>query len=180
MMRWAWLLSLVPFWALAPESVAASTAADEAQIVSEQVALDTAEAPDAVRADAIAKQFNVTPEQVAEMRARKQGWGTITIELSMAEQLMKRDPQTYPTMNDALTKIDALRAEDHGWGAIAKELGFKLGPVVSAARHARNELRRQERIEASPEGRERPAKARGTKVEGRAKAHRSERPPKGR
>ena len=29
-----------------------------------------------------------------------------------------------------------------GWGRIAKELGFKLGPVVSAAQHVRNELRK--------------------------------------
>ena len=61
----------------------------------------------------------------------------------MAKHLTQTDPKTYPTMTDALQKMDPLRADKESWGKIAKDLGFKLGPVVSAAEHTRNELVRE-------------------------------------
>jgi hypothetical protein len=61
----------------------------------------------------------------------------------MSQHLSKTDPTTYPTLQSALAKIEAMRAEKMGYGNIAKELGFKLGPVVSDAKHLRNELVRQ-------------------------------------
>jgi len=35
------------------------------------------------------------------------------------------------TTEQALTKVEQLRGEKMGWGRIAKDLGFKLGPVIS-------------------------------------------------
>lgn len=37
-----------------------------------------------------------------------------------------------------------------GWKKIARNLGFKLGPVVSVAKHSRNELRKESSMERSP------------------------------
>jgi hypothetical protein len=53
-------------------------------------------------------------------------------------------------MAEALNKIETLRSQKMGWGKIAKDLGFKLGPVVSAASHTRNELKKESRAESSP------------------------------
>ena len=46
------------------------------------------------------------------------------------------------SVTEALAKVEALRAEGKGYGAIAKELGFKLGPVISDAKHTRNAMRK--------------------------------------
>lgn len=120
----------------------------------------------------LAKQFNVAPSLVEDLR-KKTGWGGVTIQLAMAQHLAQSDPVKYPSLPDALTKIEALRAEKMGWGKIAKDLGFKLGPVVSAAEQTRHELVRDLRAE-------RPQKMdkveRPEKVEKPERAERPERP----
>lgn len=63
----------------------------------------------------------------------KYGWGGANIPLAMAQRLYAMDPRTYPTMEQALQKIGGLRADKMGWGKMAHQLGFQLGPVVSAA-----------------------------------------------
>ena len=94
----------------------------------------------------LAKQFNVAPSLVEDLR-KKTGWGGVTIQLAMAQHLAQSDPTKYPSLPDALTKIESLRDEKMGWGKIAKDLGFKLGPVVSAAQQTRHELIRDLRAE---------------------------------
>jgi hypothetical protein len=120
----------------------------------------------------LAKQFNVAPSLVEDMR-KKTGWGGVTIQLAMAQHLAQSDPIKYPSLTDALTKIESLRAEKTGWGKIARDLGFKLGPVVSAAEQTRHELIRDLRAE-------RPQKVdkaeRPEKVDKPERAERPERP----
>ncbi len=127
----------VPVWA--------RTDSDEARLATVQNEIDSsATAPGQVtQVKTLAKQFNVAPSVVQDLRAKKQGWGETAIELAMAQRLAQTNPKTYPTFMDALAKIETLRAEKTGWGKIAMDLGFKLGPVVSAAQHTRNELRRE-------------------------------------
>jgi hypothetical protein len=129
----------------------ARTDADEAQLetVRKDIDKDWANAGQADKVQSLAKQFNVEPGVVESLRANKQGWGETAIELSMAQQLMQTDANTYPTMTAALNKIETLRSQKMGWGKIANYFGFKLGPVVSAAQHVRNELRRESRPEKS-------------------------------
>lgn len=107
--------------------------------------------PEPNRAEALAKQFGVEAATVEQLRNEDKGWGGVFIQLATAQHLTQKDPATYPTMAVALAKIQSLHAEHHGWGRIAQELGFKLGPVVSAARHARNEMRREARAAARVE-----------------------------
>lgn len=125
--------------------------ADEAQLESVRKDIDkdwtNAGQPD--RVQSLANQFNVAPEAVQDLRAKKQGWGETTIELAMAQHLTQTDATTYPTMTEALNKIEMLRSQKMGWGKIANNLGFKLGPVVSDAQHVRNELRRESHPEKS-------------------------------
>ena len=121
--------------------------ADEAQLETIRKDLDkdlTARA-ETDKIQSLARQFDVSPDVVQDLRAKKQGWGNVTIELAMAQEFSKTDPNTYPKLTDALQHIESLRAQKMGWGRIAKELGFKLGPVVSAAQHVRNELRKDSR-----------------------------------
>ena len=133
----------VPVWA--------RNDADEARLITVQKEIDSsATAPgQTTQVQTLAKQFNVAPSVVQDLHAEKQGWGEITIELAMAQRLAQTDPNAYPTLMDALTRIETLRAEKTGWGKIAKDLGFKLGPVVSAAQHARNELRHESQTTGS-------------------------------
>lgn len=77
------------------------------------------------------------------------GWGEVNITLSLAQALV--DSGAYPGLQSALTGASttvtnpdgtttttvsggvlAMRADGMGWGAIAKELGFKLGTLISA------------------------------------------------
>lgn len=125
----------VPVWARSD--------ADEAQLetVGKDIDQSAAASAQTNKIQTLSKQFNVEPSVVENLRAKKQGWGETTIELAMAQRLMQTDVTTYPTMADALNKIATLRSDKMGWGKIAKNLGFKLGPVVSDAMHTRNELR---------------------------------------
>ena len=143
----------VPVWA--------RTDSDEARLITVQKEIDSsATAPgQTTQVQTLATQFNVAPSVVQDLRASKQGWGEITIELAMAQRLAQTDPNAYPTLMDALTRIETLRAEKTGWGKIAKDLGFKLGPVVSAAQHARNELRRESQTAGSAKVSPKPEKA---------------------
>lgn len=119
--------------------------ADEAHLetVRKDIDKDWAKAEKAGRIQSLAKQFNVDPGVVETLRANKQGWGETSIALAMAQHMTQTDAATYPTMMEALNKIETLRRQKMGWGKIANNLGFKLGPVVSAAQHVRNELRRE-------------------------------------
>jgi hypothetical protein len=150
-------------------TVLAQTDADQARVetVAKNIDKDRASKGSSTQVQVLSKEFNVTPKTVEDLRA-KQGWGGVTIELAMAQHLTQTDPKTYPTMTDALQKLDTLRAEKEGWGKIAKDLGFKLGPVVSAAEHTRIELTRD--LQAA----ERPAKM--EKVEQVDRPQRPERP----
>ena len=142
----------VPVWARAD--------ADETQLetVKKEIDSSTTAPATGAKVQTLSTQFNVEPGMVENLRAKKQGWGETTIELAMAQHLTQTDAKTYPTMADALNKIETLRGQKMGWGKIAKDLGFKLGPVISTAMHTRNELRKESRTETSS-GSQKPEKA---------------------
>lgn len=85
----------------------------------------------------IEKEFSVSSSQVKTLRDRKMGFGEITIALSLA--------RTMPggVTDDNIQKVMAMRQGPPvmGWGAIAKQIGTKLGPVVSNARSVSKESR---------------------------------------
>ncbi|WP_372522484.1 hypothetical protein [Sulfuricaulis sp.] len=134
----------VPVWARANS--------DETQLetIKQEIDHGTSSTASSDKVKSLSSQFNVDPSVVEGLRAQKQGWGETTIELAMAQRLTQTDAKTYPTMTDALNKIESLRSQKMGWGKIANSLGFKLGPVVSAASHSRNELKKESRAEKSP------------------------------
>src|SRR5712692_3727889 len=99
---------------------------------------------DESRAKALSKQFDVPESRVTDMRNQKMGWGEITISLAMAQH-MSATSKTPLTTEQALTKIQQLRSEKMGWGKIAKEQGFKLGPVVSAVDRGEQTLKTADR-----------------------------------
>ena len=115
----------VPVWARAD--------ADETQLETVKKEIDSSTTAPATgdKVQTLSTQFNVEPGVVENLRAKKQGWGETTIELAMAQHLTQTDAKTYPTMAEALNKIETLRSQKMGWGKIANSLGFKLGPVVA-------------------------------------------------
>lgn len=147
----------------------AQTDADESRLEKVQRSIDQEAAKgQATPAQTLANEFSVAPSVVQGLHANKQGWGEVTIELTMAQRLTQSDPKTYPTMADALNKVEALRAEKMGWGKIAQTLGFKLGPVISSAERARHNLTRESRASERMEGTE--------KTERMERPERAERP----
>jgi hypothetical protein len=155
----------------------ARTDADEAQLetVRKEIDRDSTKG-EADKIQSLARQFNVTPEAVQDLRANKQGWGETTIELAMAQHLMQTDATTYPTMTEALNRIETLRSQKMGWGKIANYFGFKLGPVVSAAQHVRNELRNESRAAGTSNTGKSGKPATATRVERAGRPERMSRP----
>ncbi|MCI0428441.1 MAG: hypothetical protein L0Z46_10540 [Nitrospiraceae bacterium] len=90
----------------------------------------------------LSKQFQLPGSEIEKLRNGGQGWGEVTIRLALADKLTKSDPTNFPTLSEAQERIGTLRNDGKGWGNISKELGFKLGPLVSDVRHSMNELRR--------------------------------------
>ena len=115
---------------------------DDAKLQTEaqRIDKDKSAGTDAQKAERLAKQFNVPDSTVQSLRSQSQGWGEVTIGLSMAQKLATTDPKMYPTTADALNKIESLRTSGEGWGKIAKDLGFKLGPVISEVHRTHHEL----------------------------------------
>lgn len=138
-------VGLVAAWCSAAGAQAQPTAAEAESetLEAEGREMDRAApaASEPTRAEAIAKEFNVESSAVQGMRNTGHGWGEITIQLAMAEHLAKRDPATYPTTAEALTRVDGLRRDGKGWGAISNELGFKLGPVISDVKRTHQTVR---------------------------------------
>jgi hypothetical protein len=126
--------------ALFSSAAAYAATSEEQQLKTEQQRIDAAANTKAPRPETLATEFGVSPQTVTNLRNQKRGWGSITIELAMAQQLTRTDPATYPTMDSALAKIEAMYADGRGWGRIANDLGFKLGPVVSSVQHARHDV----------------------------------------
>ena len=121
----------------------------ELRVVEHQLNEDASGRLKTSHVDALARQFQVEPQVVENLRVSKQGWGEITIRLGLAQELTKTDPETFPTMTEALQKVGDLRAQKMGWGSIAQSLGFKLGPVMKEVRHTRNEMRAEARKAAT-------------------------------
>lgn len=115
------------------------------------------------------------------MRNGTMGYGEIhnALALSQAYAAERGIPAT-----EALDQILAQRASGMGWGRIARENGFKLGPVVSRVRSGNERIERAapqrvtrtERVERSarPERMEKPARA--ERVERVERVERPERP----
>jgi hypothetical protein len=100
----------------------------------------------------LAKQFQLPASEIEKLRNAGQGWGEVTVRLALADKLTKTDPANFPRLNAALERISTLRNDGRGWGNISKELGFKLGPVVSDVRQSLNDLRRDLRAEQPKAG----------------------------
>ncbi|MBI4351090.1 MAG: hypothetical protein HY550_06605 [Elusimicrobia bacterium] len=97
----------------------------------------------------IKAEFGVDDARVRGLRDQKLGYGGITIVLALARTM----PEGITDANVA--KIMALRQGPPvmGWGKIAKELGLKLGPVISNVKkvsaavrsHRKERMKREKR-----------------------------------
>lgn len=161
------ILMLLLIGLMVPAMAWADEADDEKELKTTEQEVTAVPGDPQAKGDALAKQYNVEPAVVQQMRDKRQGWGEISIQLAMARQLAAKDPATYPTFQDALDKVQASRASGTGYGRMAKDLGFKLGPVISDAKRSKSEF--QSSVET-----ERPA--RPEKSEKRNSVERTNRP----
>src|SRR6266478_6345355 len=158
-----------------PVAVAAEDVKDqkhERQLQADAKQLDAdatraSNTPDGQRrvTERIAKEFKVQTSVVSDLRNRIGGYGQATIALALSQELMKKDKTL--SQSAALAQVVALRQERKGWGVIAKELGVKLGHVVSEVKKAAkatdhfagkpDKAEKMEKIE-KPERMEKPAK----------------------
>ncbi len=186
MTRVSLLLGLVLAAVCAAGPVLGQSDADEVrmQAMQREADEDAAKRGQKAQAELLARQFQLPVSEVEKLRNAGQGWGEITIRLALADKLVKTDPTNFPTLNDALQRIATLRSDGGGWGQITKELGFKLGPVVSDIRRSLNDLRRDlragqagpDRIDKADNRGDVKREARAERVERMQRPERPERP----
>lgn len=140
-----YILAVVLLALCIPGKVGAQSASDEVrlQTMQREVEEDALKRGQTKHVELLSQRFQVQPSVIEELRNSKQGWGEITTRLALAEHLTKSDPTNFPTLDVALQRVGDLRNDKRGWGNISKELGFKLGPVVSDVKHSLQDLRRE-------------------------------------
>lgn len=84
-------------------------------------------------------EFGVDEARIKGLRDKNLGYGEVAITLSLAKSL----PGGITDEN--VDKIVSMRQGPPvaGWGKVAKELGVKLGPVVSGVEKVRSETRKE-------------------------------------
>src|SRR5204863_9562812 len=105
------------------------------QLWTEQKKLDVdsarvvAATPDGGRRVAlvVARQLDVPPTLIADLRDRKLGYGELTASLALSQQLMRRDKASR---QQALDKVLAARRSGQGWAALAHGMNLKLADVL--------------------------------------------------
>jgi len=170
-----WAISAGMIGLLMVGGVGTAWADDEQTLQQKAATLDQAPSSskqDEARAQSLAKEFKVPESVVTDLRNKKMGWGEITISLSMAQHLAQSS-KTPMTTEQALTKVELLRSEKMGWGKIAKDQGFKLGPVVSDVERSERAMKSADR--AAGERVEQAKSERADKAERMDKADRPER-----
>lgn len=123
------------------------------ELQAEQKRLDTdsarvmAATPDGRRrvTETIAKQFGVPDKVVDDLRARKMGYGEVSIALALSQQLMKKGL----SQQQAIDKIVGMRKSGMGWGVVARDLGLKLGGVISDVKKADKQLAKLDTVKRS-------------------------------
>ncbi len=122
---------------------------------------------------ALAKQFKVPESVVTDLRNPKPGYGGVAITLALSDELMKRDKSL--TRQQAIDSIVARHQAGQGWGVIARDLGLKLGHVVSEVKKTEKHVAdvshaRSEKAEKAEKG------DRAAKVEKAEKPEKFEKP----
>lgn len=126
--------------------------------------------------DKLKAEFGVDDARIQGLRDQKLGYGEVSITLSLAQGM----PGGITDAN--VQKVMALRQGPPvmGWGKVAKELGLKLGPVVSkvkkvsaeARKHKAEQMRKEKREKSGkPERPEKPGKMERPGKGGRPDAH---------
>jgi len=169
-------------WAAMP-ALAQVKSADEKRLETTAMEIDK----DAVQledakmvTDRLKIEFKATDEQMQRLRDQKLGYGEICIALSMAQRL------PGGVTDENLQKVTALRQGPPvmGWGNVAKELGTKLGPVLTRTRKVSAQTRRaykaerirMEKMRAGEKGEKMQKMERMEKMEKMEKMDRPERP----
>ncbi len=140
-----YIMAMVLLGFFTPGNVGAQSDADEGrlQTMQREAEEDASKRGQTKHVELLSQRFQVEPSVIEELRNSKQGWGEITIRFALAEHLTKTDPTNFPTLDAALQRVGDLRNDKKGWGNIGKELGFKLGPVVSDVKQSLQDLRRE-------------------------------------
>jgi len=81
------------------------------------------------------------------------GYGEVSITLALSQQLMK----TGLSQQQAIDKIVGMRKSGMGWGVVARDLGLKLGGVISDVKKADKQLAKLDTVKTAKS--EKPEKA---------------------
>lgn len=92
----------------------------------------------------LAKQFKVQDTMVTDLRNRQMGYGEIAVAFALSQELMKTDKNL--SQQAALDKVLAQRKTGIGWGMIARNLGLKLGNVISEVKKADAHVAKPDRM----------------------------------
>ena len=151
--------------------LAEEKSADEKKLDTATVEMDKDAAMPACQEafqERIKTDFGVDEVTVQGLRDKKMGYGEISIALGLAQQL------PGGTTEANIQKITALRQGPPvmGWGRISRDLGLKLGPVISKVRKISAEVRKQQKAAKMGKGK-------GGKAEKPERPGKPDRPGKG-
>jgi hypothetical protein len=82
----------------------------------------------------IMDRFDVTEEQVADLRKKKMGYGEISILYSLASKM------EGGATEENVQKLLEMRQSHMGWGKIAQKVDLKLGPVLTDVRKTKQDI----------------------------------------
>jgi hypothetical protein len=125
-----------------PLGVAERRAAEELHAEQKQMDLSsartTAVSPEGRQrvAETIGRQFKVSDTLVHDLRARRLGYGEVTVTLAFAQQLAKRGV----ARQQAIDRILELRRTGRGWGLVARELGLRVGDATADVKKTHAQL----------------------------------------
>jgi hypothetical protein len=105
-------------------------------------------------AETVARHFNVSEKIVNEIRARRIGYGEVTIALSLSQQLMKREKGL--ALKQAVDRVVTLRKSGQGWGNIARDLGLRLGDGIADVKKADKQLAKLDTVKLAKADKPRP------------------------
>ncbi len=124
----------------------AAPSKDEANLQRESSRLDktaSSSSGEAAVIKRLTKDFGVEADRVTALRRKGLGYGELSIVLSLAQKM------PGGITDASVEKVIALRQGPPaaGWGAVAKQLGVKLGTAVSQVKRVNNEAHREMKAE---------------------------------
>jgi hypothetical protein len=95
----------------------------------------------AALAEALSERYLTPISTIEELQGQKRSAGEMTLLLTIAQMLSKRDKVHFATTADALFEVQRLRRDGKSWAAVARTAGLRMDDILQTARRAPRDIR---------------------------------------